>query len=143
MTELLALWNRSLSLGSPESSQLYVSSHLAEIVLKAGLSYWDSSGRPPGLNDQTIFVGVAPYDVKDIQLLDTVCERLSRIKDKCGEVVVFSLSDTFTIEELRRVVPDIYDSGSQNPFIALWRAGTCHTTAAGWIARRLIEDLSK
>lgn len=141
MSKLVELWWQSLGLGSAEDSQRYVYLHLEAVCRRAGLTFWRSSGPPPGLESEVLFLGLAPYDVSDLHFMDVVLAAGGLLGGKFDEVVVFSLADAFSIDQIRGVVPDIDYLGASNPIVASWSDGRCQFAAGGFAARQQVREM--
>ena len=123
-----------------EASQRFVGSQMEYLCRECGLSFWRCAEQVPPLESKTLFVGVAHYDRKDLELLDALAGLSDAAMREYGAVMVFSIGDCGTIDDIRRVVPGIDQVASQNPLVVIWNKNAVVKMLAGTVARRWFYD---
>lgn len=143
MRSFTELWNKSLDFKDPEAQQRYVNAELPELCRQRSLGFHRCSDPAPHERGKQLIVGVAPYDKKDLELLDTLCDLIEATRLNSSSVMVFNLQDCQAIEDLEKLVPDGRRFPAQNPIVALWVDGKCVMTVGGFSARRWLDSALK
>jgi hypothetical protein len=144
MGRFLALLTESMQLASAALSQQFVRDHFSQACEGSGMRFWKCSAIAPDLSGRSLFLGIADYDRRDLELLDTLSAKVDELELEFGPVHVFLLADCERIEDIQGILPDIANYPAQNPLVSLWVRNACVFTAGGYAAARwLLEKVEE
>lgn len=123
---------------SPEDQARYITSRLAETLEGSPVSLWRVGDPIPSAGQRTL-LGIAPYSLPDLQLLDALRETLERKPDRQGTVQIFDVLNCATMGDLDAYIPGI-GRVYQTPVVGIWEKGVVVQKGCGAKARLFIVE---
>lgn len=134
MTSLRNLFDEARELPAGDQAT-YISSKLPEALSDGPLHYWRLSGSVTTTAQRTL-IGVAPYSLPDLKLLDALKESLSK-NTHLGERIDVLDVLRCAAEDFEQCIPGI-GRVFQTPVVGIWENGVLTQHASGAKACRLV-----
>jgi hypothetical protein len=125
----------------PKDQSSYVSSRLPQVLAESGITVWSRGDAIPSLGRRTL-LGIAPYSLPDLQLLDALKEVVAQNPVSGQWVQVFDVLSCADMDDFDQYIPGI-GHVYQTPVIGIWENGALIQKATGVKARRLIAKQYK
>lgn len=124
----------------PGEQSAYVSSKLPEVLSDTKIAIWEpvSAGRRP---TDLVLIGLAPYSLPDLQLVDAVAQSLGA-GAAAPDVQVFNILTCKSMQDIKLRIPGV-GKVYQTPVVGIWERGTLVKTAKGAEAARLLIERFK
>lgn len=122
----------------PEGQSAYVSMKLPEALFGSHLNYWRLEDSLPNTGRRTL-IGVAPYALPDLELLDSLEESLSKSTSPDDRIDVLNVLACAAADDLERCFPGV-GKVFQTPIVGVWEKGVLCQTASGAAGRRLVVN---
>lgn len=122
----------------PGEQSAYISKRLPDVFLDSEITIWSAETSTPRSGRRTL-IGIAPYSLADLQLLDAVAESLSKGHAKQERVEVFNILSCADQNDIDQWVPGI-GKIYQTPVVGMWNDGQMIYKASGVEARRSIIE---
>ena len=113
-----------------------MSRKLPEALSGSHLNYWRLEDSLPNTGRRTL-IGVAPYALPDLELLDSLEEWLSKSKSPDERVDVLNVLVCAATDDLERCFPGV-GRVFQTPIVGVWENGVLCQTASGAAGRQLV-----
>ena len=125
----------------PKDQPGYISMRLHEALAGSPISVWRRGESIPGVG-RRMLVGIAPYSLPDLELLDAIKEALKQ-KPSCEErVQVFDVLTCASMKDFDECIPGI-GQVYQTPVVGVWEDGVLVQKASGAKARQLTLEQYK
>lgn len=100
---------------------------------------WHPLGQDPGVGSRVV-LGIAPYSLPDLELVDTLMDALSEDRPKYGELVqLFDIMACTNMRDFEDRIPGIGEV-FQTPVVGIWEGGALVGKGTGAKARQLIAE---
>lgn len=116
----------------------YVAMRLEEVLENSPVSIWRRGDLIPHA-DRWTHVGIAPYSLPDLELLDALLDALRQISSRAELVQVFDVLACTEMNDLNDFIPGI-GKVYQTPAIGVWTSGVLIEKVSGAAARKLIKS---
>ncbi|SRR5258706_9547759 len=116
----------------------YISERLDEALIDSRISIW-RRGEPVQRTGHWILLGIAPYSLPDLQLVDELREGLKQGSRSDESFQVFDVLSCSTMNDFDECIPGI-GSVYQTPVLGIWENGVLVEKATGAKARQLVIE---
>lgn len=131
MSGFIELFENSRRVEDADLSQKHVRENFPLVCQQNDLQFWKCVDPLPVLKGKSLFLGIADYDARDLELLDAL---IARPHDVWDSIHVFLLADCANTDSLRILIPDFDHYPAQNPLLAVWDEAECVFTSGGYAA---------
>jgi hypothetical protein len=121
---------------TPQQQPAYVSAKLPEALSGSHLNYWRLDDSVPNAGCRTL-IGIAPYALPDLQLLDSLERALSKKSNSAERIDVLDVLTCTTTDDFERCLPGV-GRVFQTPVVGFWKNGNLKQEASGAPACQLI-----
>lgn len=122
---------------APKDQASFVGAKLPEALVGSPISVW-RRGDPIPVVDRRILIGIAPYSLPDLQLVDKLTEVLKRRPGVRDSVQIFDVLSCSKMVDFEGYVPGV-GSVYQTPVLGIWENGILVERATGAKARQIIS----
>ena len=117
----------------------YVSTRLPEALVDSPISVWQRGQSISSMGRRTL-LGIAPYSLPDLELLDAVTEALKqRGPDREDLVQVFDVLTCKSMKDFDDCIPGI-GQVYQTPVVGIWEDGVLIEKGSGAKARQVVIE---
>jgi hypothetical protein len=137
MTQFAGLLSKDMS-AAPAQHYPDLSRRLTEALKNSGLGIW-KRGDPIVVSGRRLLIGIAPYSIYDLRLLDAINDRTAsgEISDR---IDVFDILNCEKMTDLDSYVPGI-GIAYQTPVVGIWIDGILKQKCSGHQARQLLISM--